>query len=143
MHIYTMKFINILLIIVAISLLFGCVPKEEVNDNDNSVNLKSMDDSEKSITVSDELNSNHEEFIAAHPKAAQFSVDITGEELVKLTFEDVGVMWGIDPELYLLDIRTELNLQDEYVITDKIEKISDETFFKPKKLKELAENLAN
>jgi|APSaa5957512576_1039674.scaffolds.fasta_scaffold19480_1 hypothetical protein len=80
----------------------------------------------------------HSDFLAEHPKGAQFTTDITGEEMKELDLEEIAFIWEVD-SIVLLE-RINADLDKKYTLQTLVKEIP-EFNSKPVKLKLLIEGL--
>jgi len=82
-----------------------------------------------------------QEFRDAHPKDVQFTVQITGEELQKMTIRDAAELWNIDQKDFLVKINERFNTNAN--LDTVIEEVfsSSHSSKNPREVKLIAESL--
>ena len=85
--------------------------------------------------------SNTESQVNAHSQEHDYSVEIEGSEMKKLTISQIASMWEIDAQLLLGKIVTEFGLTHEYNTDSVLDDLRNENKFSPSLIKEIAENI--
>jgi ABC-type glycerol-3-phosphate transport system substrate-binding protein len=105
-----------ILLIFAVLLLAGCAPTTPVT----------VDSAGSSAAISED----HE-----------YSVEIEGSEMKKLTIKQVASMWGIDAQKLLNSIIAEFKLKNSYTTDTVLDDMRSEYKFSPAMVKEIAERI--
>lgn len=92
-----------------------------------STNSTKTDDQSK-----DTENSNEE---------GEYSVEISGSDLKKLSVREVADLWEIDANVLLVSIIKKFNLKNQYSTNNKIDDLRVEYKFSPAQIKEIAEEI--
>jgi len=90
-----------------------------------------------------EVEESREAFILDHPKSIQFSVDITGQELLELTVQEAADLWEINAEGFLMRLKRDLKLKaSHYTVDSKLRAMETDGDFRPKDIKDIAQDMS-
>ena len=73
----------------------------------------------------------------------EYSVEISGQEMKKLTVQEIADRWGIDAETFLQSMIDEFSLKGDYSTSDTIDTLREEYKFSPAQIKDNAEDILN